>query len=399
MSSHLTDNQVEAFCQRTLAAAELLCVDDHLATCDSCRQRLAQAEFPQHLSFEQSADFVDGRLAGEALQLASEHLASCGLCREAVDDLHHFSRESADGLGREVQPAAVDARSFWQRVKDFLTVRRSVGVYATALGLLVAGFWLARLLVFNKDNSQVAITQPSPTITPSPEIAPVKLLAQLNDGGGKLALDERGVLSGADDLPAEYQQMLKQSLAEPRLARSAALDGLGSPSASLMSGGSGKAAFAVIDPVAKVLLTDRPVLRWQPLTGAIRYEVEVFDGDFNSVLKSERLETTSWRVAKPLARGRVYAWQVKAIQDSQEFKAPQPPAPLARFRVMATADAEKIEQARARFASSHLLLGRLYADVGLLEEAEREFRALEKANPDSKVVKRMLGELSELRRQ
>ena len=399
MSPHLTENQVEAFCQRTLPAAELLRLDDHLAKCDSCRQRLAQAEFQQHLSFEQTADFVDGRLAGENLQMASEHLASCHLCREAVDDLQDFSREVADGLGREVQPAAAETGGFWQRVKEFFTVRSSVVVYAAALALLIAGAWLGRQLVFNEDNSHVATTQPSPTAPPSPEITPVNLLAQLNDGGGKLALDERGVLTGADDLPAEYQQLLKQSLTEPRLTRPAALNGLGSPSAALMSGGSDKAAFAVIEPVAKVLLADRPTLRWQPLAGATTYEVEVFDEGFNSVLKSARLETTSWRVAKPLARGRIYTWQVKAVKDDQEFKAPQPPVPLARFRVLAKKDADAIEQARANFASSHLLLGKLYADVGLLDEAEREFRALEKANPGSEVVKRMLSELNELRRQ
>lgn len=108
MSSHLTENQVEAFCRRTLAAVELLRVDDHLAECDLCRQRLAQAEFPRHLSFEQTADFVDGRLTGEALQMVGEHLANCDLCREAVDDLQHFSREITDGLSRAVQPAAAE---------------------------------------------------------------------------------------------------------------------------------------------------------------------------------------------------------------------------------------------------------------------------------------------------
>lgn len=231
-------------------------------------------------------------------------------------------------------------------------MRPSVGAYAAALVLLIAAAWLARQLVFNKDNQQVAITEPSPTVSPSPEIKPVKLLAQLNDGGSQLELDERGALSGADNLPAEYQQLLKQALTETRLTRPATLNGLGSPSAALMSGGGGKAAFAVIEPVAKVLLTDRPTLRWQ----------------------------------------------VKALKDNQEIKAPQPPAPLARFRVLAKKEIEKIEQAHAQFASSHLLLGRLYAEAGLLDEAEREFRALERANPDSEVVKRWLGELNKLRR-
>lgn len=410
MISHLTETQLDGFCRQSLTAAELLAVDDHLAACELCRQRLdaalsgdasfatVQAELlsdtpTAHMSFEQTADFVDGRLAGDDLQTANDHLTACLQCRAAVEDLQAFRQQVTDDLSREVQPATAETMTFWQRAKAFFAARSPVGIYATVLVLLIVATWLARQLVFNKDNSQVAITQPSPTAAPSPEIAPVKLLAQLNDGDGKLVLDERGVLTGADDLPAEYQQLLKQLLTEPRLARSAALNGLGAPSASLMSGGDGKAAFTVIEPVAEVLLADRPTLRWQPLAGATSYEVEVFDESFNSVLKSEQLQTTSWRVSKPLARGRVFAWQVKAIKDGQEFKAPQPPAPLARFRVLAKAEAEKIEQARANFASSHLLLGRLYAEAGLLEEAEREFRALQKANPESEVVKRLLSEL------
>lgn len=410
MISHLTETQLDGFCRQSLTVAELLAVDDHLAACESCRQQLdaalsgdasfatVQAELlsdtpTAHLSFEQTADFVNGRLAGDDLQMANDHLTACLQCRAAVQDLQAFREQVADDLSREVQPATAETMTFWQRAKAFFAARSPVGIYATVLVLLIVATGLARQLVFNKDNSQVAITQPSPTAAPSPEIAPVKLLAQLNDGGGKLALDERNVLSGAENLPDEYQQLLKRTLAEPRLTRPSALSGLGSPSASLMSGGNGKTAFAVIEPVAKVLLADRPTLRWQPLAGATSYEVEVFDADFNSVLKSERLEMTSWRAAKPLARGRVYAWQVKAMKDGQEFKAPQPPAPLARFRVLANAEAEKIEQARAQFASSHLLLGRLYAEAGLLDEAEREFRALEKANPESEIVKRLLSEL------
>lgn len=395
MSSHLTENQVEAFCRRTLAAVELLRVDEHLAECDSCRQRLEQAEFPQHLSFEQTADFVDGRLAGETLQLASDHLATCNLCREAVDDLQNFSREIADGLSREVRPATAEAESFWQRLKGFFAARSPVFAYSAALVLLVAGMWLARLMIFKSDKPQVAITNPTPTA--SPEITPVRLLAQLNDGGGHLALDEQGNLKGADNLPADYQQLLKQVLTEPRLPRPAALNGLGSPSASLMSGGGGKTAFAVIEPVARVLLTDRPTLRWRGLEDAASYEVEVFDEQFDSVMKSERLTVTSWRLPQALARGHVYLWQVKAIKDGQEFKAPQPPAPLAKFRVLAKSDTETIEEARKRFASSRLLMGRLYVAAGLLDEAEREFLELQKSNPDSAVVKQLLREVRKLR--
>lgn len=288
MISHLTATQLDGFCRQSLTVAELLAVDDHLAACESCRQRLdaalsgdasfatVQAELladtpTAHLSFEQTADFVDGRLAGDDLQMANDHLMVCLQCRAAVEDLQAFRQQVADDLSPEVQPATAETMTFWQRAKAFFAARSPIGIYATALALLIAGAWLVRQLIFNKDNLQVAITQPSPTVTSSPDVMPVKLLARLNDGGGQLLLDERGALSGADGLPAEYQQLLKQTLTEPRLARSAALNGLGSPSAALMSG-SGNSAFAVIEPVAKVLLAG-----WNtyPFLGELDYKAVI----------------------------------------------------------------------------------------------------------------------------
>ncbi|HLH20558.1 MAG TPA: zf-HC2 domain-containing protein, partial [Bryobacteraceae bacterium] len=42
-SAHLTDDQISRYGSRTLAPADLLALDGHIAECEDCRGRLAQA--------------------------------------------------------------------------------------------------------------------------------------------------------------------------------------------------------------------------------------------------------------------------------------------------------------------------------------------------------------------
>jgi hypothetical protein len=89
---------------------------------------------------------------------------------------------------------------------------------------------------------------------------------------------------------------------------------------------------------------------------------------------------------------------VKAIKDGQELITPRPPAPQAKFRILDRAKANEIMQARRAYASSHLTLALLYTDAGLLDEAERELRALQKANPNSEIARRLLSNVQAMRR-
>ena len=156
--------------------------------------------------------------------------------------------------------------------------------------------------------------------------------------------------------------------------------------------------FFVIEPVGKVLMTDRPTFRWSPMEGATGYVVEVYDGNFNMVAASPQLTKNSWVAPHSLSRGSVYACQVKAIKDGQELKSPRPPAPQARFRILDQAKATELERARQAYSSSHLALGLLYAQAGLLKEAEQELRVLQKANPGSEIARSLLSQVQELRR-
>jgi hypothetical protein len=90
---------------------------------------------------------------------------------------------------------------------------------------------------------------------------------------------------------------------------------------------------------------------------------------------------------------------VKAVRGGEEVTSPRPPAPQARFRVLDRAKADELARARRAYPSSHLALGLLYAEAGLLKEAEQELRLLRKANPDSEIARRLLSQIQALRRR
>ncbi|HKE59277.1 MAG TPA: hypothetical protein VKB46_21360, partial [Pyrinomonadaceae bacterium] len=141
---------------------------------------------------------------------------------------------------------------------------------------------------------------------------------------------------------------------------------------------------------------NRPTFRWSTLEGASEYVVEIYDSNFKLVAASPQHTGNSW-TSPSLPRGRVYAWQVKAIKEGQEITAPRPPAPQAKFRVLDQAKTDEIERARRAYPSSHLVMGLLYADAGLLKESEQELRLLQKANPDSEIARSLLRQVQEIR--
>lgn len=139
-----------------------------------------------------------------------------------------------------------------------------------------------------------------------------------------------------------------------------------------------------------VVEEDQPTFRWKPLNGATSYTVSVSNSDYSDITSEASLTKTHWTIDRKLKRGNVYSWQVTALKNGEKIKAPSAPGMLARFQVMSKANADKLAQARETHSNSHLIMGLLYARVGLRDEAEREFKALLSANPKSTVARRLL---------
>jgi len=440
LPEHLTENQIEYYGQQKLSAEELLPVSDHLGTCAECRGQIEKAlggdaaflalqsevfgpataavsspEIWSHPSIDQISEYVDGMTTDEELQVVKDHLTSCERCALMVNDLRAFKNQVAPRLNREYHPGSVRAtsESWGRRLLAFLpqTLQRPTLAFSSALVvllLIVIGWVVWQRQQKRETKPEVVIVTPTlspvptPSVVPKPSLQPSEgaaapVFAQLNDGEGRIVLDKEGKLSGVDNLPTAYQRMLKETLTNQRLVKSPLLAGLNRPGSSLMGGDKQGNTFSVTEPIGKVIVSDRPTFRWSKLEGATGYVVEVYDEKFNLAAVSSQLTDNSWRPSQPLKRGAIYSWQVKAIKDDQEFRSPRPPVMQARFRILDLGKVNELTQARRTYASSHLTLGLLYAQAGLLEEAEQEFRAVQKSNPDSALVKNLLSQINKLR--
>ncbi len=157
-----------------------------------------------------------------------------------------------------------------------------------------------------------------------------------------------------------------------------------------------KHAVALITPVAVIVEVERPGFRWKG-SRAAEYAVSVYDQHYSEVAQSGPLHQFFWAPSKPLKRGQRYSWQLKVLENGSEFTVPVPPAPEARFGVLSTEDEARLRALRANLARqsapSHLALGIVYANLGLLDKARAELLQLQAENPNSQQVAGLLNAL------
>jgi hypothetical protein len=437
LSEHLTNEQIAGYHERALAPAELIALDSHLAGCAACSGVLSAAGFAkdkvlslkkeldfgtpsEHLNYDQLAASADGTLEGVEAEMVASHLASCSHCELLASDLVVFKDEIVTDLGKKYSPAPSPARSSLpqQRVSASLKAFFSFNSPAFALGLCALGLLIIGISIWLTQRSKTVVDSPqvAESISPQPEISPdtspqvnvnqhpspspespSQVLIALNDGSRSVAVNEKGELAGLDDLPPGLRQTIKTAINTQHASNPAALSGLTGQQGKLRGEGE-DAAFTLLSPIKVVTLSDRPTLRWNKLKGTTTYKVAIYDSKFNLVTSSPALTTNIWNVKGALKRGEVYSWQVTAMKDGQEIKSPVPPAPEAKFKVLDRARANELNRARRAYSGSHLTLGVLYAQAGLLVDAEREFSALVQANPQSTVAHNLLRDVRTARR-
>lgn len=429
MSDHLSPQLLERYCERRLEPQELLALDDHLASCTACRERLREVKpgrasllalraslqtaqaVPDHLQQEQLVAYAEGQLDEVERELAENHLESCAQCTAQAQQL----RDSA-GQRVHIFPVSASQSSpprLWIRLVAawgrLLSVPQSLRVAAvvvmTAVLVIAVVLWLRS----RTDRQEVVGHPPAPQPSPQPSVTPppdpqpetpATILEALNDGGEQITLDARGNFTGLESLSPADQQRVKTALITGKVQTPRTLRELNDSSAPSM-GKPGGSAFTLLSPVGRIIASDRPTFRWRPLSGAIGYQVTITDPEagYKEVATSPELQGTKWTVDRRFERGRIYNWQVIARTNSGEVKAPALDAPEAKFKVLEQAKADEVARAKRAYAGRHLMLGLVYAQAGLLDEAEHEFEALVRANRQSPVAKDLLRDLRAGRRK
>ena len=151
-------------------------------------------------------------------------------------------------------------------------------------------------------------------------------------------------------------------------------------------GGKESAALTLLSPVERIVLSSTPTFRWNALKGATSYTVSIYDEQGSLVASTDSLNATIWKMpqAKRLDRGKLYSWEVAATKDGEEITS------QAKFKVLEQSKANEIMTARKAYQGFHLLVGIVYARVGLVDEAEAEFQEILRANPQSDIPQRFI---------
>lgn len=442
MNEHLSAPLIEQYRERALRPAELLEADDHLAGCEACRQRLDDDQRVQaagrslrrdlmttgltHINYEELVSYLEGGLDQTDREIVDSHLKLCEQCSSELDGLRAFATEMAAYPAREYGPRTPSsagekllrfgrglrerAERWWRSPALWLPVAVSLGL---VIALVCVGILLARnsrlqtaLDAERRENEKLkqdyqaanaSVTELESQLAElkSTGLPPSRNVVTLNDGSGQVTLNEEGNLAG---VPQAYQETVKQTLTSQQIRTPETLSELIGKSGVLMGPADPGHPIPLLSPVGTVVMRDRPVFRWRALDGAEGYVVKVYDADFNEVAASPLLTQTTWTSTRSLQRGQTYSWQVMARAGGKEIFSPVKPAPDAKFMVLNHKKAGELIQAKSAGGNSHLTLGILYAQAGLLEDAEREFQALLHANPQSALVQKLLRSVREKRR-
>lgn len=354
--NHPGQSELNAFRERRLSPSELLEISDHVGACADCRAAVAASaavesflgeDVALHLSEDELAMAAEDRSLLHAE--ARSHFESCAACQAEAADLRAF----------HPRPVAVMPTAAKARVR---VIAWPAWAAAAAAAAIVA------VLFLHMHSAS----------------APV-MVAELHDRGGTIGLDAQGRLSGIALTPQDAE-LVSAAMREHRLPVSAAAV----PATERMRGANdGGPAFAVRSPLAETTLL-RPEFRWQPLAGALGYQVFVYDEAFQPVAQSTSITATAWTPEKPLAAGAEYVWVVKATTREGVVQSPRPPQAEARFRTASAGLAARIADAQTK---SHLLLAALYASNGMTTLARAEVEALERQNSGSALVEQLKASL------
>jgi hypothetical protein len=403
MTEHPTKQQLDEYCRRVLAPAAFLPVHRHIAACSSCAAQCNSPEYaardlahlreaflpasgdtPYHLSPIEAVAYAKGTLNEIDSEIAASHLEGCEVCAGEVKR-HTVTSQPSRGFGLPFVSA-------WP-------VRIAAAVLLV-LGLALLMVWLIRTSPAEQTEHLAGPQPASSTPAPSPAsvTAPATEFAVvLEDSGRKVTLDKKGELAGLEQLPVQIQQKLATALQGGKVQQPAALAQLESEASTLLGSASPGLPFRLVGPLGEVVRTQRPTFRWQELAGAQSYKVIVTDAKLNEVAMSPELKTTEWRIAQPLAAGGLYSWQVTALKDGVAITSPTLPAPQAKFKVLDRSNAQVLQQAERAYPNSHLVLGVLYAEAGLLDEAEQQLRLLVRANPRVTATQKLLQSVQAMR--
>ena len=443
--NHISKSRMREFCAKSLEVPELAEIVEHMEGCTECKElyhdvfQERTGPFPhsinlsdswlryEHLEYEQLVAYVDNKLDEIDREMLDVHLNGCASCREDVRSFVDYRKQVEPFMNVRYAPkeaqTAFSMNWFRGNAWPGFAALAVVVIVGTGIGIFVLrgngsphqqsvpaqvsqnssespskvpatvetpiNPAIASHPSDQSSNSNVA-SRPSSNSTHPRHTAEASNSIHLHDGSSNIIIDSSGNISGTETTSPQVNDLVRQILAGGPVKRPAALGILVSESDVLRGSDNNDSSFRLLSPVG-VVAGDNPVFAWEPIKNATVYRVMVADLTGHEVAKSPQLPpgATKWTPAGTLKRGGIYTWSVTAEVGGQEITSSSASAPEAKFKVLD--DDKHIELVRLRNESnSHLKLGLVYANFGMIDDAEREFQTLANENPHSPFALKLL---------
>lgn len=357
MPEHLNQQLLKGYRDRTLGLGELVAVDTHLSGCEPCRTALAglaneaasasvvsgidQARF-RHLSYEQMDDWVEDRLDPAGRELVMAHIGGCKPCARQLIAYQEYAPVMSAPIHTSMHVVAQPAQakqSFWS--SSFWSMLKQPQ-YALGAAALIAFLIITPLTRHSTVEQTGAILSPTHTALESTVPAESGPLVEA-------ALNTTELDALPDSLRAGAKEVVAESASRP-----ASLKGLDA-----------NAETTLQYPLAEVVSETQPVMRWKPFGDS--YSVSLSDAR-GLISRRANLKDTQWTPPSALIRGATYTWEVES--NGQKHRG--------TFRVLGESQQHDLEKVRAEHGNSHLLMGAVNEQLGLLTAAKQDFQAMAK---------------------
>lgn len=419
--------ELEAFLAGKLAPERLLAVDEHVSGCAECKKLFAtlpaRTDFAAMVlgatdcpEYEELSGYVDKSLDTTRAESILTHVNLCELCAKDIDRISELRSHAAlrekvvvtPGMTRQGQRSVF---VYWKQALAAVSLAGLVTV-AVLFGNLgsqpvknnpqmavkppVANRTVASVPVKNVIKPEKPIVAQNPTAKPPIKVAVKPITPVLIDGGysvirtrGHLALAKSNGAPVRSALEARIAASIDEKLRTGKIKPIKPVQ-MAMASIAMRDNNTGydvpPTAPKQIAPMGKVLLSQKPTFTWSAVDLAESYRVRVYDKSGNLVIE-QVVKHNSFTPSKPLARGMVYSWRVGVRFGETDQWAE---SAAVRFAVLSAVDYASIKRVQSKLPGSHLALGAAYESVGLYGEAAAEYRALRRANPNSKLAQKML---------
>ena len=432
MMKHPDDEKLVRYVSRQNTPGEMIAVILHLESCQECAakvQNLSAFENPEQMSLmendaiafhldydEHLRPFVDHEADAATREIVETHVQDCGACAFEVRELREFSESLRL---REIEKTREVDVSIFRRAKLLfgkLSHNLALPIAGALILLLLTAMWL--LIRRNQTSVDAEVAKhvnPVPenrasSVSPTPEVQPLndnsnvvlptnKIPEQssLKPGGRQEKINSNANPFGLndievdrfDDLPEQFQENIRSAISSGRLTVPAKLVEL----AVIIKprGGGSEENLSDISPDREIVKETKPKFRWKvdSLEDEL-YVVEIFDERNDSVAVSPKLKQNFWTPEKPLEAGKSYQWELRVKRTDWEA---EKTVGVGKFSILDSDARNKIKNLKS---APSLQRGIIYASLGLIKDARREFR-IAAANSPKNNARKFLRQLEKYR--